>query len=90
MDDEDLALFLRDLHGSMLGAAERARLTGQSQARLALETLERICATYRPLAEAQHGHNTAPGPDTADRLDVVEGCPGAAIDHDETGVCNHD
>ncbi|MFF8997083.1 hypothetical protein ACF1GW_30885 [Streptomyces achromogenes] len=52
MDDEDLAEFL----DSLAGALE----TGE--ARDALAEVEDTCATWRAIAEAQHAHNTAPGP----------------------------
>ncbi|GHH29946.1 hypothetical protein [Streptomyces rubradiris] len=52
MDDEDLAEFLDGL----VGALE----TGG--ARDALAEVEDTCATWRAIAEAQHAHNTAPGP----------------------------
>lgn len=61
MDTEHLAAFLRDLHGTMAGVAVQAHMTGRPQAPDVLEAVERICGTWRPIAEAQHAHNTAPG-----------------------------
>ncbi|MEU3529406.1 hypothetical protein AB0E62_37135 [Streptomyces sp. NPDC038707] len=52
MDDEDLAEFLDDL-ALALEAAEDLD---------ALAEVEDACARWRLIAEAQHGHNTAPGP----------------------------
>jgi hypothetical protein len=54
MDKEDLHDFL----GELADAAIRL-LDG----RAALAEVERACATWRLIAEAQHAHNTAPGPD---------------------------
>lgn len=54
MDDEDLHDFL----GELADAAIRLM-----DGRAALVEVERACATWRLIAEAQHGHNTAPGPD---------------------------
>jgi hypothetical protein len=65
MDHDDLAAFLRDLDAGMRDAARQAHFTGRPQAPAVLAALEHACATWRPIAEAQHAHNTAPGPDTA-------------------------
>jgi hypothetical protein len=54
MDDEDLAEFLDEL-------ADAATTNVDAVTRLA--EVERACSTWRLIAEAQHGHNTAPGPD---------------------------
>lgn len=54
MDAEDLHDFL----GELADAAIRLM-----DSRAALAEVERACATWRVIAEAQHGHNTAPGPD---------------------------
>ncbi|WP_439947225.1 hypothetical protein [Streptomyces sp. BBFR109] len=54
MDDEDLQDFLTEL-ASM--ATESADPTA------ALAKVEETCGLWRTLAEAQHAHNTAPGPD---------------------------
>jgi hypothetical protein len=62
LDPVDLAAFLRDLEGSMRGAAARADMTSRPQAPHVLEALERVCGTWRAIAETQHAHNTAPGP----------------------------
>lgn len=54
MDDEDLADFLDELAASAITHASNAR---------ALAEVEDTIARWRLIAEAQHGHNTAPGPD---------------------------
>jgi len=53
MDDEDLAEFLDELEhaATRLGTPEEA-----------LAAVEKACGTWRLIAEAQHAHNTAPGP----------------------------
>ncbi|WP_106518167.1 hypothetical protein [Streptomyces sp. 111WW2] len=89
MGNEDLRSFLADVwrttHGLYPRAGERPRT-----AREVLEAVEKAAATWRAVAETQHAHNTAPGPHVDDQHeDALPGCPGAAIDHDETGVCNH-
>jgi hypothetical protein len=56
MDDEDLHDFLDELAASAITHASNAR---------ALAEVEETCARWRLIAEAQHGHNTAPGPDAA-------------------------
>jgi hypothetical protein len=59
MDGEDLADFLDEL-------ADSATVNASSEVRLA--EVERTCATWRLIAEAQHGHNTAPGPDAVTQV----------------------
>ena len=59
MDDEDLREFLGDL----IDALNSTPATGRS----VLAEVEKTCATWRLIAEAQHGHNTAPGPDAMTR-----------------------
>lgn len=54
MDEDDRVEFLDEL-------AESATVNQSSDVRLA--EIERTCATWRLIAETQHGHNTAPGPD---------------------------
>jgi hypothetical protein len=54
MDTEDLTEFLDEL-------ADAATTNADVATRLA--EVERACGTWRLIAEAQHGHNTAPGPD---------------------------
>jgi hypothetical protein len=56
MDDEDLSDFLDEL-------ADAATANVDAVTRLA--EVERACGTWRVIGEAQHGHNTAPGPDAA-------------------------
>jgi hypothetical protein len=60
MDDEDLQEFLGDLLDSLNGDA--------SSTRAVLDEVEKTCGTWRLVAEAQHGHNTAPGPDAVTRV----------------------
>lgn len=54
MDDEDLADFLDELAAAAITHASNAR---------ALSEVESVIARWRLIAEAQHGHNTAPDPD---------------------------
>lgn len=54
MDDEDLHDFLDELAASAITHASNAR---------ALAEVEDTIARWRVIGEAQHGHNTAPGPD---------------------------
>lgn len=54
MDDEDRADFLDEL---------AAAATTLADSEVVLAEVEKACATWRLIAEAQHGHNTAPGPD---------------------------
>ena len=59
MDDEDLADFLDELAASAITHASNAR---------ALAEVEDTIARWRLIGEAQHGHNTAPGPDAVTRV----------------------
>jgi hypothetical protein len=54
MDSEDLADFLDELAASAITHASCA---------VALAEVEATCGRWRVIAEAQYGHNTAPGPD---------------------------
>ena len=54
MDREDLADFLDELAASAITHASGG---------VALAEVESTIARWRLIAEAQHGHNTAPGPD---------------------------
>lgn len=54
MDNEDLTDFLDELAASAITHAS---------SEVALAEVEKSCATWRLIAEAQHAHNTAPGPD---------------------------
>jgi hypothetical protein len=58
MDDEDRAEFLDEL---------AAAATTHASSDVVLAEVEKACATWRLIAEAQHGHNTAPGPDAMTR-----------------------
>ncbi|MGW0012426.1 hypothetical protein ACWDVX_22120 [Streptomyces tendae] len=55
MDAEDLAEFLAEV--------EHAIATPGATPAEALAAVEKRCGTWRVIAEAQHAHNTAPGPD---------------------------
>lgn len=59
MDAEDLAEFLAEL--------EHAIATSGATPAEALAAVEKACGTWRLIAEAQHGHNAAPGPDAMTR-----------------------
>ena len=54
MDDDDRAMFLDELADSATTHASSDEV---------LKAVEETCKTWRLIAEAQHGHNTAPGPD---------------------------
>jgi hypothetical protein len=54
LDDEDRAEFLDEL---------AAAATTHASSDVVLAEVEKACGTWRLIAEAQHGHNTAPGPD---------------------------
>lgn len=80
MDDEDLAEFLDEL-------ADAATTNVDAVTRLA--EVERACGTWRLIGEAQHGHNTAPGPDAMTKVFV----PVASLREPEGefyGVVHHD
>ncbi|MFE6634727.1 hypothetical protein ACFVFT_14680 [Streptomyces tendae] len=56
MDADDLEEFLADLTAAIVGRDGTA----------ALDEVEKTCGAWRLIAEAQHAHNTAPGPDAAE------------------------
>ncbi|MGW4043002.1 hypothetical protein [Streptomyces sp. NPDC004721] len=56
MDDEDLQEFLAELSGVAVGRSVVPNVQD------ALADVEDTCARWRAIAEAQHAHNTAPGP----------------------------
>lgn len=60
LDADDLADFLDEMAASAITNASSD---------VALAEVERTCATWRLIAEAQHGHNTAPGPSVAESAD---------------------
>jgi hypothetical protein len=64
MDDDDRIAFLNELAGVMQDARHMATEAGHVHARHILAAVEKTCTTWRLIAEAQHAHNTAPGPDT--------------------------
>lgn len=59
LDEDDRVEFLDDLGDS-------ATVNASSGVRLA--EVERTCGTWRLIAEAQHGHETAPGPDAMSQV----------------------
>lgn len=59
MDHEDLTDFLDELAASAITHAS---------SEVALAEVEATCGRWRLIAEAQHGHNTAPGPDAMTRV----------------------
>ncbi|MFI2078275.1 hypothetical protein [Streptomyces triculaminicus] len=69
MDAEDQADFLDELAASAILHANSAT---------ALAEVEATCGRWRVIAEAQHAHNTAPGPD-ADVLPEPYGCQHCGI-----------
>lgn len=66
MDEDDLTEFLHELTSTLVQATLNARISGKPADTAVLAELEKVCATWRPIAEAQHAHNTAPGPDSED------------------------
>lgn len=62
MDHEDLTDFLDELAASAITHAP---------AESALAEVEKTCGTWRLIAEAQHAHNTAPGPDVDASMDKL-------------------
>jgi len=62
MDREDLAGFLDELAASAITHAS---------AETALGEVEATCGRWRVIAEAQHAHNTAPGPDGDEMPDGI-------------------
>lgn len=58
MDHEDLADFLDELAAAAIANVD---------AGAALAEVEKACGTWRLIAEAQYGYNTAPGPDVMTR-----------------------
>jgi hypothetical protein len=62
LDAEDLADFLDELAASAITHATND---------VALAEVEETCKTWRLIGEAQHGHNTAPGPDAASQSFAV-------------------
>jgi hypothetical protein len=68
LDEDDRVEFLDEL-------ADSATVNQSSEVRLA--EIERTCATWRLIAEAQHGHNTAPGLDAVTQVaESAEADPG--------------
>ncbi|MEU5157764.1 hypothetical protein [Glycomyces sp. NPDC021274] len=60
LDDEDLHEFLGDL---VAVAFNRWRWDPEVPDTETLRRVEKVCTTWRLIGEAQHAHNTAPGPD---------------------------
>jgi len=64
MDDDDLADFLHDLASALVQGTLNARRDGKAAGLEILGELEKVCGTWRAIAEAQHAHTTAPGPNS--------------------------
>jgi hypothetical protein len=77
MDHEDVSDFLDELAASAITHAS---------SEVALAEVEKTCSTWRLIAEAQHAHNTAPGPDEADGI-TRRTVPVQALREDEPGAC---
>lgn len=75
MDDEDLHDFLDELAASAITHASNAK---------ALSEVEATCGRWRLIAEAQHAHNTAPGPDAEADGIARRIVPVQALREDET------
>ncbi|MBU8549755.1 hypothetical protein IMX12_13145 [Streptomyces sp. Babs14] len=69
MDADDLEEFLADLTAAIVGRDGTA----------ALDEVEKTCGTWRLIAEAQHAHNTAPGPDADEGLSGPCDCGEGAV-----------
>jgi hypothetical protein len=82
MDDEDLSDFLDEL-------ADAAGTPGALQG--ALAAVEDTIARWRVIAEAQHAHNTAPGPDSTARKVTPSQAPRTvAAEGEHYAVVHHD
>ncbi|MDN3244096.1 hypothetical protein [Streptomyces sp. ZSW22] len=81
MDHEDLTDFLDELAASAITHAP---------AESALAEVEKTCGTWRLIAEAQHAHNTAPGPDVDESVDKLTRllAPTQALRVPEPGACS--
>ncbi|MGW7247757.1 hypothetical protein [Streptomyces decoyicus] len=67
MDAEDLADFLDELAAAAITHADSST---------ALSEVEDACGRWRAIAEAQHAHNTAPGPDAQEPATPGCACEG--------------
>lgn len=74
MDDEDLREFLGDLGAAVL---DYYRSEPSVPDRDVLASIEKACADWRLIAEAQHGHNAAPGPDAPEMRSLREALTGS-------------
>ncbi|MEH0417903.1 hypothetical protein [Streptomyces sp. B21-083] len=81
MDDEDLAEFIDEL-------ADAATRNATGEERLA--AVEEVCGTWRLIAEAQDGHNTAPGPDAVTQVFVPVASPREVMDGEHYALVHHD
>lgn len=81
MDDEDLAEFLAEL--------EHAIGTPGATPTEALAAVEKACGTWRVIGEAQHAHNTAPGPDVEPDALTQTFAPVAALREDDPFHLHH-
>ena len=82
LDDEDRDEFLADLTASIVGYDGAA----------ALAEVEKACATWRLIAEAQHAHNTAPGPSVEESADALTRllAPTQALREDDPNGLHHE
>ncbi|MFC7983868.1 hypothetical protein [Streptomyces sp. NPDC057336] len=82
MDDEDLSEFLAEV--------EHAIATPGATPAEGLAAVEEACGTWRLIAEAQHAHNIAPGPDVTESVDKLTRllAPTQALRVPEPGACS--
>ena len=81
MDDEDLADFLDELAAAAITRASNAR---------ALAEVESTIARWRLIAEAQHGHNTAAGPDAMSQSFAPVAALREVLDGEHFATVHHD
>jgi hypothetical protein len=81
LDADDLAEFLDELTDS-------ATANASSEVRLA--EIERTCATWRLIAEAQRGHNMAPGPDAVTQVFAPVAALREVLDGEHFATVHHD
>lgn len=83
MDDEDLTEFLGDLLDALN--------SNPSCTREVLVEVEKTCSTWRLIAEAQHAHNTAPGPDALTRTFApTQALRDVVVDGEHYALVHHD
>lgn len=81
LDEDDRVEFLDEL-------ADSATVNASSEVRLA--QIEQTCATWRLIAEAQHGHNTAPGPDAVTQSFAPVAALREVLDGEHFATVHHD